>query len=173
MNTVRQFVHDSSETRNSVREVLQTVFAAELLNPSRTLWLVSPWIRDVPIIDNGTGGFSYLCPDFPLTEVRLSFVLRELIGRGTVVVIATRPDAGNRQLVDGLGATALNGQVILREQPELHAKGIVGDRVAIVGSMNLTFNGIERLTEMVTVQAEPRLVEEIRLTFQAEYGGRL
>ncbi|MFL6450921.1 MAG: phospholipase D-like domain-containing protein DpdK [Bryobacteraceae bacterium] len=170
---MRQFVHDSSDTRNSIREVLQCVFAAELLNPSRTLWLVSPWIRDVPILDNGTGGFTYLCPDFPLTDVRLSSILRELIARGTVVVIATRPEAGNHQLLDSLGAHAANGQLIFREQAELHAKGFVGDSLAIVGSMNLTFNGIERLTEMVTVQAEPSLVEQIRLTFHAEYGGRL
>lgn len=173
MNSMRQFLHDSSESRNSVREVLQIVFASELLHPSRTLWLVSPWIRDVPILDNRTGGFAYLGPDFPLAEVRLSYVLRELVGRGTTVVIATRPDAGNRQVFDSLGATTATGEVIFQERSELHAKGIVSDAIALTGSMNLTYNGIERLTEMVTLQTDPNLVEPTRLTFQAEYGGRL
>jgi phosphatidylserine/phosphatidylglycerophosphate/cardiolipin synthase-like enzyme len=173
MSVIRQFVHDSSESRNSVREVLQILFAAELLHPSRTLWLVSPWIRDVPILDNRTGGFAYLCPDFPLTEVRLSYVLRELIGRGTTVVIATRPNQGNRQVFEGLGGASASTYLVFEERTELHAKGIVGDRIALTGSMNLTYNGIEHLTELVSVQSDPSVVEPTRLTFQAEYGGRL
>jgi phosphatidylserine/phosphatidylglycerophosphate/cardiolipin synthase-like enzyme len=173
MSLIRQFVHDSSESRNSVREVLQILFAAELLHPSRTLWIISPWIRDVPVLDNRTGGFAYLCPDFPLTEVRLSYVLRELIGRGTAVVIATRPDQGNRQIFESLGGANASTHLIFEERSELHAKGIVGDRFALTGSMNLTYNGIERLTEMVAIQSAASLVEPIRLTFQAEYGGHL
>ena len=173
MNLIRQFVHDSSESRNSVREVLQILFAAELLHPSRTIWLVSPWIRDVPVLDNRTGGFAYLCPDFPLAEVRLSYILRELIGRGTAVVIATRPELGNRQVFESLGAANSSTNLVFEQRTELHAKGIVGDAIAVTGSMNLTYNGIERLTEMVAVQSEPSIVEPIRLRFQAEYGGRL
>jgi phosphatidylserine/phosphatidylglycerophosphate/cardiolipin synthase-like enzyme len=170
---MRQFFHGSSESRNSVREVLQMVFASELLSPSRTLWLVSPWIRDVPILDNRTGGFAYLCPEFPHAEVRLSQVLRELVGRGTTLVLVTRPDAGNRQLFDSLGALATATGVVFQERSELHAKGIVGNDIALTGSMNLTYNGIERLTEMLTLQTEPSLVEPIRLSFHAAYGGRL
>src|SRR5438093_10234369 len=99
----RQFLQSVADARNSVREVLQAIFASELLSPSRCLWIVSPWLRDVPVLDNTTGGFLALCPDLPRSEVRLSRVLRELLGCGTHVVIATRPDSGNRQVLDGLG----------------------------------------------------------------------
>ena len=33
-------------------DLLQMLFLSELLAPSRCLWLVSPWISDIPVIDN-------------------------------------------------------------------------------------------------------------------------
>jgi hypothetical protein len=45
--TARQFLQSAVDTRNAVRELLQIVFASELLAPSRCLWLVSPWLREV------------------------------------------------------------------------------------------------------------------------------
>src|SRR5947209_13328467 len=132
--TTRQFLQSAVDARNGARELLQIVFAAELLMPSRCLWIVSPWLRDVPVLDNSTGSFLFLCPDFPRSEVRLSRVLRELIDRGTTVVIATRADSGNRQVLDGLQAVNRADSVIFHELSELHAKGIVGDRYSLIGS---------------------------------------
>jgi phosphatidylserine/phosphatidylglycerophosphate/cardiolipin synthase-like enzyme len=167
----RQFLQTAADARNSARELLQLIFASELLMPSRCLWIVSPWLRDVPVLDNSTGSFLFLCPDFPRTEVRLSRVLRELLDRGTTVVIATRADAGNRQVVDGLQGISRADAVVFHERAELHAKGIVGDRYSLLGSMNLTFNGLERLTEMLVFQNERGSVEQLRLAFRREYGG--
>lgn len=169
--TTRQFLQTAADARNSARELLQLIFASELLMPSRCLWIVSPWLRDVPVLDNSTGSFLFLCPDFPRTAVRLSRVLRELVDRGTTVVIATRADAGNRQVVDGLQGISRAEAVIFHERSELHAKGIVGDRYSLLGSMNLTFNGLERLTEMLVFQNERGGVEQLRLAFRREYGG--
>lgn len=169
--TTRQFLQTAADARNSARELLQLIFASELLMPSRCLWIVSPWLRDVPVLDNTTGSFLFLCPDFPRSEVRLSRVLRELVDRGTTVVIATRADAGNRQVVDGLEGVSRADAVIFHERSELHAKGIVGDRYSLIGSMNLTFNGLERLTEMLVFQNDRGSVEQLRLAFRREYGG--
>src|SRR5262245_46950128 len=129
----RQFLQSSVDSRNGARELLQIVFAAELLNPSRCLWIVSPWLRDIPVLDNSTGSFLYLCSDFPQTEIRLSRVLRELIQRGTTVVIATRPDAGNQHVVEGLRGIGNQNAFHFHERSELHAKGIVGDRYSLIG----------------------------------------
>ena len=170
MTTSRQFLQSASNARNAVRELLQVTFSAELLAPSRCIWLVSPWLRDLPVLDNTTGAFTALCPDLPRTDVRVSVVLRELMNRGTRVVIAVRPDAGNRQLVDALGG-AQASELTFLERTELHAKGLVGDRYSLVGSMNFTFNGLERLTEMLIFQTDPSAVEQLRLAFRDEYGG--
>jgi phosphatidylserine/phosphatidylglycerophosphate/cardiolipin synthase-like enzyme len=169
--TTRQFLQTAADARNSARELLQLIFVSELLTPSRCLWIVSPWLRDVPVLDNTTGSFLFLCPDFPRSEVRLSRVLRELVERGTTVVIATRADAGNRQVVDGLEGVSRADAVIFLERSELHAKGIVGDRYSLIGSMNLTFNGLDRLTEMLVFQNDRGSVEQLRLAFRREYGG--
>jgi hypothetical protein len=169
----RQFLQTARSARNGPRELLQTVFVSELLSPSRCLWIVSPWLRDVPVLDNSAGAFGSLVPDFPRTFVRLSHVLRELIGRGTSVVVATRKEAGNRQLPDALGALGTGEAVTFCERDMLHAKGLVGDAYSLIGSMNLTHNGVERLDEMLVFDTDRAKVEELRLTFHNEYGGVL
>lgn len=166
----RQFLQSAADSRNGARELLQIVFASELLAPSRCLWIVSPWLRDIPVLDNTTGAFLALCPEFPRSEVRLSSVLRELSARGTSLVIATRPEPGNRQVIDGLHGMARPDTVAFHERAELHAKGIVGDRYSLLGSMNLTYNGLERLTEMLVFQTDQASVEQLRLAFRREYG---
>jgi hypothetical protein len=170
----RQILQSATSVRNAAREVLQSLFAAELLAPSRCVWIVSPWLRDVPVLDNSTGSFSMLCADFPRAEVRLSLVLRELLSLGTTVVIATRPGEGNRQVVEALdGCPGVLGGLTFLELPTLHSKGIVTDRAALQGSMNLTYNGVDRLTEMLTLETTPFQVESLRVAFKAFYGGVL
>lgn len=171
MNGTRQFFQTASDSRNVMSEVLQLIFSAELVAPSKCLWIVSPWLRDIPVLDNRSGAYSSLCPEFPMMQISIGKVVAELLNRGTQVVIATRPEAGNRQVIDGLPLATREDQLNFHERAELHAKGIVGDRFALSGSMNLTFNGLERLTEMVSYQTTRSEVEALRLTFKAEYGG--
>ena len=35
-----------------VADLLQAIFAAEILRPSARMWIVSPWISDIPVLDN-------------------------------------------------------------------------------------------------------------------------
>jgi hypothetical protein len=172
MSGTRQFFQTANDSRNVMSEILQLIFSAELVSPSRCVWIVSPWLRDIPILDNSTGAYISVCPEFPQTQITLSKVVAVLINRGTQVVIATRPDGGNRQVLDGVALETRSDQLVFHERAELHAKGIVGDRFALSGSMNLTFNGLERLTEMVSYQTDRNEVEALRLTFRGEYGGR-
>jgi hypothetical protein len=172
MSVTRQFFQTANDSRNVMSEILQVIFSAELVFPSKCIWIVSPWLRDIPILDNSTGSYLSVCPELPQTQISLSRVIAELMNRGTQVIIATRPDSGNRQVLDGVPIESQSDQLVFHERAELHAKGIVGDRFALSGSMNLTFNGLERLTEMVTYQTDRNEVEVLRLTFRAEYGGK-
>jgi phosphatidylserine/phosphatidylglycerophosphate/cardiolipin synthase-like enzyme len=170
----RQILLTATSVRNAAREVLQSLFAAELLAPSRCVWIVSPWLRDVPILDNSTGAFSMLSPDFPLADVRLSLVLRELLSLGSDVVIATRPGDGNRQVIDSIeGCPRFETGFTFVERSTLHLKGIVNDRCALLGSMNLTYSGVERLTEMLILETTAPRVQRLRVEFSTEYGGTL
>ena len=172
----RQVLQTAASARKWMRELLQTIFVAELIAPSRCLWVVSPWLRDIPVLDNTTGAFQALSHDFPRSEIRLTRLLIELLERGTHIVIATRPEAGNRQVIDTLRNLVGDRQDTLRldihERSNLHAKGIAGDRYCLGGSMNITFNALENLTELLVLHSDPQQVETMRLTFLEEYGGK-
>ena len=48
-----------------LKELMQNIFVAELLNPSQKLvWIVSPWVSDVRLIDNRGGNFDIVNPDW-------------------------------------------------------------------------------------------------------------
>jgi hypothetical protein len=53
-----------SQARSSeeAARLLAALFATELVAPSTCLWLVSPWISNVPVIDNETATFDALAP---------------------------------------------------------------------------------------------------------------
>jgi hypothetical protein len=55
-------LHGPAQSR-AVRDLLQSLFAAELISPSRKLWLFFAWISDVEILDNLARQFAVLEPD--------------------------------------------------------------------------------------------------------------
>src|SRR5207244_1271795 len=98
-------MHRIVDTRASARQVpdlLQAIFVSELISPSRCLWLVSPWISDIPVIDNRTNAFSSLDPLWTRSQVPMSQILTRLLELGTTVHVATRPDSRNRAFLDRL-----------------------------------------------------------------------
>jgi hypothetical protein len=155
-----------------VPDLLQALFVAELLQPSRCLWLVSPWISDIPVLDNRAGGFSSLEPGWPRAGVRLSQVLHRLLRQGTAVVIASRPLEHNRALRERLQGEAAGLPLALPQAEELHAKGILGDGYFLSGSMNFTSNGITLNEEVLTYITDPAEVARQHVLFQDRWGGR-
>ena len=127
-----------------VSQLLQTIFAAELIAPSRCLWIVSPWISDVPILDNSANAFSTLAGDWPRGRIRLSAVLGLLLRRGATVRVAARPIEHNSDFLAQLRLQAAEAGNRLRivETETLHEKGILGDGFYLSGSMNITYNGL-------------------------------
>src|SRR5205823_11740732 len=134
------------------------------------LWLVSAWLRDIPVLDNRAGAYAALAPDFARVEVRLSRVLSELIARGTRVVLATRPSPDGGIVADALRSAGHGDRILVRELPELHVKGLVGDSYALIGSMNLTHNGIANLTELLQFETDRAHVATLRTEFRTAYG---
>ena len=159
--------------KGAVLEIVESALAAELLDPGREFWVASPWLSDVPVLDNSTGGYTTLCPDFPRSRVPVSHVLGELILRGTNVHVVTRPEEG-WTVVRAIAAVA--GDVAARRlhhitTPDLHVKVILGRGMALRGSMNLTYSGIEFLDELESFTTDPREIAEIRAELQSKYGG--
>lgn len=172
----RQIFKGHGWAERDVEELLQSVFGAELVAPSANIWLVSPWITDVAVIDNRTGSFSGLEPDWGHRAIHLVDVLAVLLRRGTRLTIATRNDDHNQRFLRRIETAAesqgLRERLLIREDDEehLHAKGLLGDDYHLSGSMNLTERGIRLNDENVVFTLGRDAVSAARVNFRETYG---
>lgn len=173
----RHIYKSSWRCHDEVRELLQAVFVSEYVAPSRCIWLVSPWVSDIPIIDNRSGGFDSLDSSWGPRVVRLIEVLTHLVRVGGTVVIATRPVPHNAPFVEQLSAVATDlgvaSNLVTVEAEDLHEKGVLGDNFYLSGSMNLTYGGVELLEETVKFDTAPEVVAQARLVYYERWGGEL
>ena len=175
MNGMRRIFRSSSTSHAEIRELLESLFTAELLAPSRCLWLVSPWLTDLDLIDNRSGAYAALDPQWGPRYLRLAELLGRLMELGTHVVVATRPDDHNenllRRLDDLARSSGAEGQLTVHRRANLHLKGFLGDDFYLSGSMNLTFNGVEILDEGISFETNREATESARVAFFDDYGG--
>lgn len=161
----------------AILSLLRTIFVSELLTPSSTLWIVSPWLSDVPILDNRLDGFRHLEPTWPRAQIRLGIILATLADRGTHLVVATRParrvagDEGSRatdRFLEGLQARVPSATRLTahRNFERLHTKGLLGDGFFLAGSMNFTFAGVKLNDEFVRFTTATAEVSGVRIQFR-------
>jgi len=162
-------------SREEIREILEGIFVSELLVPSDTLWLVSPWITDIDILDNRAGQFSSLVPTWGLRRIRLSEVFAHIMEQSRVHIVA-RPDAHNDSFLQKMRDLSRasdspdNLRVVIRDT--LHLKGLLGQDYYLSGSMNLTYNGVEVNHEGVSLDRSMVAIAGARIHFQESYGGK-
>jgi hypothetical protein len=168
--TARQLRTTAIARREELADVLQTLFVVELLDPSDPLWIVSPWVSDVEVLDNRVDQLRGLVPDLPPRWIRLGEILQRVLFAGGSVVIATRGDAHNRLFTEQVKARAAaagqSERVVVHLAPELHEKGILTKRIHLSGSMNLTFNGLRRLEESIQVTADRETLARVRHSYE-------
>ena len=160
-------------SRSAIRELLEGIFVAELLVPSDSIWLVSPWISDIDILDNRCGQFSSLVPTWGLRRIRLSEVFAHIMIQSSVHIVA-RPDSHNdtflRKMDDLSRASDDSDKLHVTIRDTLHLKGLLGQDYYLSGSMNLTYNGVEVNHEGVSLDRSPTAIAEARIHFQENYG---
>ncbi|MFG1757036.1 phospholipase D-like domain-containing protein DpdK [Micromonospora echinofusca] len=159
-----------TRTTEDLEALLQAVFIGELLAPSEEIWIVSPWISDIGVVDNTDGAFTGLEPSWGARHVRLSEMLLRLAARGTRVFVEVRPDEHNARFLQRLQQNETANRVQVRRSPVLHEKGLLGDAYLLNGSMNFTYNGVQLLDEWVRFDTDPRAIAEARLAFRARWG---
>lgn len=171
----RHILRTSSAARGEISDLLQALLVAELISPSGCIWLVSPWLSNVPVIDNRSGAMRGLDAGWARRQIRLVEVLAHLLEVGSEVHVVVRPGAGNEAVLAELEGAAGRWRharrLHLERRPDLHAKGLLGDDYCLSGSMNFTRNGVEHLDEMVTLVIDSAEVARLRLAFTHEYGG--
>ncbi len=174
--TARLIVRTMNGSRDDVRDLLESLFAAEMLAPSEQLWLVSPWISDLPVLDNRAGAYAGLEPSWPKRHLTLAelFAFALKSAPHCHVRIVTRPDPRNARFCERLRTLAdLDGSTsrlnIENNRETLHIKGLAGSNFVLKGSMNFTHNGVEVLEEVVELEIDPARVSALLLNFVTHY----
>lgn len=150
---------------------LQSLFIAELISPSSRIWISSPWITDVDVIDNTARQFGELVPSWPSSRIRLSDVLGAILEQGTEVVVISNNDQHN---VEFLSRIRHLGEIYPRrlriiKTSDVHEKGILSDHFTLDGSMNFTFRGININQEYLGYRCDPEIVNERKMVLESRW----
>ena len=171
----RRIFKSRTSSQHEIKELLQALLIGELLSPSECFWIVSPWLTDIPLLDNRSGLISSIEPTWGRRELYFVEVLKRLLAQGGRLAVVTRPDKHNQHFEERLNLAAADigkdYNVRVSKRHELHRKGILGESFYLSGSMNLTHNGVIKLEETITLETNPSKIAEARIAFHDNYGG--
>ncbi|MEU7800674.1 phospholipase D-like domain-containing protein DpdK [Micromonospora arborensis] len=169
--TTRHIHRLAARPHRLIAEALQSLIVGELLAPGRRLLIASPWISDVPLLDNRGGRFSTLDTTWGADVIRLTAILRTLLAQQTSVYLHCGADPAQTRFVERLHDLARRDGTLASFHPRQsthapgsaldHEKAIGGDDWIVHGSMNLTNRGVEINGELVTVSTDPRHVATV------------
>ncbi|MEO9028101.1 MAG: phospholipase D-like domain-containing protein DpdK, partial [Ktedonobacteraceae bacterium] len=148
---------------------LSSLFALELLKPGKELYLISPWLSNVPLIDNRFGQFRALVGERDKADLHLGNILTLLAARGTQVRILYRtpPNEITRQFVESLQNVA---NIECRAKRDLHEKGLITSHFYVHGSMNFTYSGVKINDESVDITNDEATIwqalQEARMSWE-------
>ena len=165
-------IHSSARS-NEISDLLQSIIVGELLSPSTCIWIVSPWISDIPVLNNETNSFAHLVPDWTRTPIRLSNVIAQMLDAGTTIHVATRDVDLNQTVLSTLDRLPNRKRLRIHLQDELHEKGILGECYYLSGSMNFTFAGIRIYEEVLHFITDPAQVAFNRVTLAERWGAEV
>ncbi|QEQ57700.1 phospholipase D-like domain-containing protein DpdK [Chlorobium phaeovibrioides] len=171
MTQLYRRIFKSQQTGNSTtRELLQSMFVGEYLHSVNEIWIVSPWLTNIALIDNRSGNFDSLNPSWGRREVRLVDVLVGFMEKGVKVFVVTRGIDINQPFINKVSELsemhAVDDFLKVVLQSELHTKGILLSSSLLMGSMNLTNNGLEMNDEMIQFSIDPEDIAHTRLEFR-------
>ncbi len=171
----RRIIFKTPDSNPSVlRELLQTIFISEFVDPlSEEIWIVSPWISDIAVIDNQAGSFSTFNPEWNKTELRLSEVLCAMMSVGKQIFIVTTSDEHNLTFKNKIAGKVLEtgcaDRLTYLVRKSLHTKGILTSHGFLSGSMNLTYSGMVLNDETISYDISKEVIASAKNHCAAEY----
>ncbi|MFD9148252.1 phospholipase D-like domain-containing protein DpdK [Streptomyces diastaticus] len=150
MNGLQRPVRTGGPTGENPDTILATALMGELLFPGPRMWLVSPWISDVHVVDNSHGSYDDLFGDTPPSACSLSDLLARIVTAGSALTVVTRPDPHNAHFLARLHRRTPAQSVRVVQDASVHEKTICGRDWLITGSMNFTVRGLLENDEAVT-----------------------
>ncbi|MGD6893732.1 phospholipase D-like domain-containing protein DpdK [Bacillus infantis] len=121
-----------------LKDYLVSLFVAEAMNPSKELYLISPFLSNSPLIENKHNQYTDVFPLIKSKTIYLSDILTTLAWKGmSVRIICDNEREETKPLIH-----SLRDHVEFRKLEQNHDKGLVTNNVYVHGSMNFTYSGI-------------------------------
>lgn len=146
-------------------DCLSSLFLLELLNPSPELYLISPWLSKVVLINNRFGQFRAVTSELNKSELHLADILTLLAEKGAHVRIMCRPHSNQTEDVLAL----LPKSIEYRHMEKLHEKGLISHHFYLRGSMNFTHAGVNLNDESIELTREPDEVARAIIAARARW----
>ncbi len=167
--SARRMVRTRPRNGLAISDVLSTAIVSELCWPSEELWLVSGWVTDIPVLDNADRQFDSVMGKEPRSQLTLSDALGALTRRGTQLHIALREEEHNQVFVDRLQRASLTDSLHIYSSADLHEKMMVGWSWVLKGSMNFTWNGVQRNEESLEFEIDQAEAARQRLELRTRW----
>jgi hypothetical protein len=154
-----------SRSRSSLvllSDCLSSILSLELLSPSREVFLISPWVSNVPLLNNTQGQFRSIIPESPTDWIGLGDLLALLSDRGSNVYVLCRSD----QPLNEDFIRRLPEAIKCKKTKRLHEKGLITSNFYFRGSMNFTYSGVNLNDESVELTTEKEIVVQALLEAQ-------
>jgi hypothetical protein len=163
--------------KQEIKDVLKSIFVSEVIQPSPILWIVSPWISDIEIIDNTSGNFDFIEPAWGHRNIYLSEVIIKFLQNGGKINIVTSNDEHNNSFIKKVmklsDSEGEQQNIRIKKVEKLHTKGILSNCFYLHGSMNITFNGIDINDEQINLETSKESIADASLAFKSFYKGML
>lgn len=167
----RRMIRTRPRNGLAIGDVLTAAIVSELCSPSVELWLVSGWVTDIPVLNNEDRQFDAVMGGESRSHMTLSQALGELTRRGTELHVALRKEEHNQVFVDRLQRSSAVGALHLYSSADLHEKMMVGWSWVLKGSMNFTWNGVQRNEESLEFEVGQAEAAKQRLELRTRWIG--
>lgn len=167
--TSRDIMTKSLLGKRELREILSSIFAGVIIVP-QNLWLVTAWLTDFDVLDNRSGNWSYLNPEWGARQVSFLDLLETAVKSGCHLNMVVKEDIINDAALYRL-RTNLGKEVGFRicESQEVHIKGFLTESCFLKGSMNFTYSGANKNEEMLSLTGDEHQLSSARIEFKESY----
>lgn len=132
-------------------DALASLLALELLSPGGRLYLISPRLGDIALLNSPFGQFRALMPELGRSELRLGAALGVLAARGAQVRVIYRPEDMHTESFISRLSTDVQRRAIER----LDERGLVSERFYLRGSLEFDLGGLSAGDESVEISTDP------------------
>ena len=154
--------------KRTAKDLLVSQFVLMTINPPSELWVVSPWIKDFPVLEDPSEPFRAIGWEKPV--LYFSDLVSIVVNNGSHLNLIVKRDSRNDTFLTRLKELILDLDCTrFAESDELHIKGILTQTIYIKGSMNFTYRGANINDEGITYETEPEIVSLSRQQFRDYY----